>query len=821
MNEILEYLNKQGFNPPSLDLDGKVHRFDHIGKKDGWYIGFQNFSNKDGSPFYIVKFGSWKSSEDYEFKSARKYTKEEKKQLDQQIKKASKVRAAEKAVIQEETSKKAQFILDNIGSENDNCDYLERKKIPHLFGTLSTFTNSGRGLLVPCRDINNKLWGLQTIYPDGSKFFMEGQKISGCFHLIGEWNGDTVYLCEGFSTGTSIFQATANVVACCFNASNLIQVARDIRKNRPQLSIVICGDDDKFNDQNTGRIKAEEAAKICLGSVVFPTFKNKEKKLNDFNDVHIEEGLDEVRTQITKIKKIKNYVKCLGHKEDFYYYTSSSNKQIFRLSVAGHTKNALLNLMPNSYWNTLYPSKDGFDLIDAIDDLMANCRQLGIFNESKIRGAGAWKDNNRIVINVGDSLWFDNKKNNIHSIRSKYIYKIGSSFDPPEKKPLKTKECQVLLEALHTLKWVKPDYVKFLAGWLVIAPICGALDWRPHLWLTGPSGTGKSFIIENLVGPIVDKYGLRCVGQTTEAGIRQDLGCDSRAVVFDEFETNDERSAQRVASIVELIRQASSDSKAHVIKGSAGGNAIKYHPRFSALVSSVRVNLTFEADVNRFAIVELTRGGGPEQFEKVEAAFAKITEDFIDRLFSRAVSLFDVLEANRKLFWKVLSDKYEARFGQQYGTLLAGYALLESDRVLSIEEVEFICDTTDFKETRLELEESDEGDCLTFLLDKVITVDAPQGRSENSISSMVEASARNLPDDLSFVNLRKIGIIVRDNNLFVANKHPSLSQIFKGTKWCNGWSKSLARVKGAEKKPIMHFGKYNKHRCVRIPIASL
>ena len=31
-----------------------------------------------------------------------------------------------------------------------------------------------------------------------------------------------------------------------------------------------------------------------------------------------------------------------------------------------------------------------------------------------------------------------------------------------------------------------------LAGWTTLAPICGALQWRPHVWLTGASGSGPS-----------------------------------------------------------------------------------------------------------------------------------------------------------------------------------------------------------------------------------------------------------------------------------------------------------------------------------------
>ena len=65
---------------------------------------------------------------------------------------------------------------------------------------------------------------IQSINPNGDKYFAKGAKKKGCFYLLGEVT-DTIIFCEGYSTGASIFEATKIAVAICFDAGNLMSVA--------------------------------------------------------------------------------------------------------------------------------------------------------------------------------------------------------------------------------------------------------------------------------------------------------------------------------------------------------------------------------------------------------------------------------------------------------------------------------------------------------------------------------------------------------------------------------------------------------------------
>ena len=70
-------------------------------------------------------------------------------------------------------------------------------------------------------------------------------------------------------------------------------MAATIRKRHPQRSFIICADAD-----NTGRVKGKEAAEAAQARLVVPVFRTGTGK--DFNDLHLSEGLEEVRRQLAE-----------------------------------------------------------------------------------------------------------------------------------------------------------------------------------------------------------------------------------------------------------------------------------------------------------------------------------------------------------------------------------------------------------------------------------------------------------------------------------------------------------------------------------------
>jgi len=203
--------------------------------------------------------------------------------------------------------------------------YISKKMLSENFGARVAQNDHGDPILcVPAYDVEGKLWNYQRIYAQklehGDKFFCEGARIEGCFHLLsfaGEQlslaSATLVYICEGFATAGSIKMAlgAGHHVVSAFNAGNLEAVAREIRAKYPSLKIVIAADNDAYTvingrEVNVGIDKARRAAGAVGGELVWPVFKHPTRGLTDFNDLHAAEGLEKVRDNLENFAK---YVK--------------------------------------------------------------------------------------------------------------------------------------------------------------------------------------------------------------------------------------------------------------------------------------------------------------------------------------------------------------------------------------------------------------------------------------------------------------------------------------------------------------------------------
>ena len=96
---------------------------------------------------------------------------------------------------------------------DDSHPYLKKKGVKaYNLGIEKT------NLLVPMyHKIGGGVIGLQSITPDGAKYFGKDTAKQGSFNLIGN-KKDTIYICEVYSTGASVYEATGHATAVAFDA---------------------------------------------------------------------------------------------------------------------------------------------------------------------------------------------------------------------------------------------------------------------------------------------------------------------------------------------------------------------------------------------------------------------------------------------------------------------------------------------------------------------------------------------------------------------------------------------------------------------------
>ena len=828
MNEIVSHLASEGYNVDGVVPDGKIHRFmvdekDH--KKSAFYIAHRNFSEKTGEEFYVVCYGSWRGEKTKTYCSLKgKMSAADKKNVKKRIDELKKRESAIRLKEQEKVSDEVKEIWDKLNDVGPS-DYLKKKGI--LSDSLGIKYSLNGEIYVPACDSQGRVWSFQRIGWDGRKMFHPGGRIRGCFHTIGDVSGaGKIFICEGFATAASIFLATKGYVVCAFNAHNVGEVATEIKKLHPNRPIVICGDNDQWASRpngepyNAGKDAGEKAAKATFGKLVLPQFKNLDTKPTDFNDLHVLEGVEKVKEQLAGVKIERNYLMALGFKEKEYFFTSSNNQQI--VTITAFRKSDFLNLMPLEYWEITFPGAGAtkVDWDEATSQLMSQARRRGIFQSQHIRGAGVWDDEGRVVVNMGDHLIVDGRKVDLGDIKSKFFYTLGIKMPELNPKPLTAKECEIVTDACAKFKWKKPDYGYLLAGAMVTTRVCGALPIRPHVWLTGEKGSGKTTLFNRLIYPLIGQPLIFAGGKSTEAGIRQEVCANAVPVLFDEFENNGPKSADQIHDILDLMRLSWSETKAAVIKGGSSGVATSYRARFAAIVTSIRQVSMNDADKSRFATLELGDHGSDEQHWLVlDAALSKISEEFGSRLFARSIQLLPVLLTNYDTMKAALGRKAPGqRFADQYGMLLAGYGLLMQDGPMTTGQADFIASQVDLEEEREEAGVSDHASALNQLCTTSVVVEYAASHKECLIGKLIEMITEKPNEYQPEKNsLSNIGIRVESKFVaIIATEHAMLEKkVYYKTRWSKNWGSSLKRLPGAEKARVRIDG--SPRWCIKIP----
>lgn len=517
--------------------------------------------------------------------------------------------------------------------------------------------------------------------------------------------------------------------------------------------------------------------------------------------------------------------KILGHSEGLYYYLRKSTQGIHALSPSAHTKLELVALAPANYWEQTYPAKDGADWFAAANSLIQRASAID-FNPTMIRGRGAWLDDGRTVFHAGKHLYVDQHEIPLDGFSTEYTYRKGQKLEADLIEPLSDTEAQKLASLMLCLQFRNRLDSFLLAGWLALAPVCGALEWRPHLWLTGPSGSGKSWILSQIIRPILGNCAAYFQSVSTSAGIRQTLGCDALPVVFDEAETERESDQRRMQEVIILARQASRESDGRIAKGTASGSALTWHIRSCFLFASIGLGATQRADLSRITCLDLlpenqrTEDRFPEALEIQRETVRKA--EWASAFRARSVRLAPVIAKNSSAFKDAVHDHLgNQRDADQFGSLMAGvYSLFKSSVVTPQEAQEWVSQF-DWKSYLSSDTEKDEAKCLALLLEATVIIqnenEAPKRTTVMELLRKCEGSTWGSDESRDCrAALERYGIAVRRDCIDIANSHEELSKIYRATPFTGKWCELLKRLPGAIKMEAVKILGISK-RAVRLP----
>ena len=263
---------------------------DRPGSRNGWYVLNLDRELPSGA------FGSWKlgTKATWCLKAPTELTPAERITLRAQRRRQAVQRAQADAERHAEARRQANALWEQAGEADQAHPYLVEKAV-----RTNGLRQDGDRLMVPVRDLDGVLHGLEFIAPDGEKRFLTGTNKRAHFYLIG-LPGDAVVICEGYATGATIHEATEFAVAVAFDRGNLRPVAEALRKQSPNLKIIIAADNDRQTAGNPGRADASKAAIAVGGFVAVPEFGDGEDG-TDFNDLARHHGAEAVRAPIAAV----------------------------------------------------------------------------------------------------------------------------------------------------------------------------------------------------------------------------------------------------------------------------------------------------------------------------------------------------------------------------------------------------------------------------------------------------------------------------------------------------------------------------------------
>lgn len=492
----------------------------------------------------------------------------------------------------------------------------------------------------------------------------------------------------------------------------------------------------------------------------------------------------------------------LGYDDTHHYFLSYRSNTIEKIAKGSIAKMRLLELASLSYWMYKYPASskggDGVDWTIAQDDIINTSSKCGFFDHMKVRGVGIWKEGKDIVINDGNKCYDENgNRSDLKNAVNFYVRsnKIMNSYDMNN---LATNdEAKDLYHLIESQEFETTLDVFSLMGWSLISPFAGILAWRPHIWLTGESGGGKSFILENIVIPLVGTYSFTGNGSDTVPGIMRSVEKDPIPVIKDEMEVSELNldGRQKIEKMLEMMRNASCDSSAKTTMARAGGGTDTYIVRSCFCFASIMSGTTKESQENRIAMCRLKKVEDVKRKIENTKKYSHVMmnyDKYRNRMMSEIHNVIENITIIKKIIIKVTGNM---RMAEVYAPLISAvYAVMtggvcEGEKLL---ETEVVCEKL-FKHIVGKENMRDENRVLDVIFEHIVR----EGYESYSIGGMLNNEF--IGNETNYI-LERHGIkkMEFDGELYliICKNHTQISGILKNTNYNVKYHDVLKRHSG-------------------------
>jgi len=456
------------------------------------------------------------------------------------------------------------------------------------------------------------------------------------------------------------------------------------------------------------------------------------------------------------------------------------------------------------------------------DDLIEGCQRAGKFTEVEMMGAGIWKvkldGQPDLVCNSGDHL-FSASGRPVRRIDGRRVFTesrdIGLAPDTPSATDAEVRE---LMDALTTWNWRNPADAIRVFGWSMYSSFSGAMTTRPHMYITGIAGAGKSTAL-SIIKRTLGGAGVKTDGiETTSAGIRQSLKHDAVAVLLDELgdsKTHSPAEAARIRSIQnQLLSGYNDDSGA--LKGTADGQGRHYSSRYTGIMAGIIPPEMQKQDRSRMLFCTLSKlaKGAPRCALLNDLDRAELLGQRIRMRLFREFSKFE--QSIQVLKDVLLAKGYDDRDSDTNAPALAAWHVLTTGQILDPVSAGTLADRAGLgNPADLDTGPTNERSCADWLLCYI-----PKN-SALPVGELIEKVRNGMTEYAQ--PLEMLGLKVsQDDRLHICNASAvqGLRELYAGTTWSNGgWATVFSRIEGATPSVMRFAGK--SQRVASVPLAWL
>ena len=476
------------------------------------------------------------------------------------------------------------------------------------------------------------------------------------------------------------------------------------------------------------------------------------------------------------------------HQHTIVFRLKKTHENYFIPRAGAGSEGHLIALAPLPWWRTVVLEGRAMTRLkksEIADTLTREAERKGFVSriENTI-GRGAFLYEKQVHFNAGDRVLApDGHEQLTHEIAFEEVNaELAPGYPVAVKDHAQAEEyAHAFTAAIVRYRFAHELDARAFVGWVATSLIGGALPFRPMLWLAGPPNSGKTFLLESVLWPLLGQLHAN-FSDVTEAALISQVGGDSIPVLLDEAEP--ERKS--TMDLVRLVRLATS-GRGQRARGTADGGSFSYHPRFSMLFSSIARPQLAAAESQRIYPISLSAQSLEEQGK---GSWPEIRDAILDAVDSEekteAIRSYIILNAQRirasaiELTDRLLNDphrKIRTRDAQIMGALTAGYRFMsgESDALI---------------ERRVAVTE-DKFDLLNTILGHMIRFGSRDGTRDIPLSELLfmakytEDGRWNDREKPSIDKLtRSYGLsLVGPHKLAIAPTVPAMKQILSRTQW--------------------------------------